>query len=140
MDMLGESPLPVDYDRVPWCIYTHPEVAFVGLSEEAALAAGREVVVSRHRLAGNSRAEILGESEGLVKVIASAGSDGQAGQVLGVHMVGPWVTEQIGQGYLTVNWEATAAEVAALVQPHPSLSEMFGEAMMSLTGRGLHGS
>jgi dihydrolipoamide dehydrogenase len=54
-------------------------------------------------------------------------------------MVGPWVTEQLGQGYLAVNWEATAEELAVLVQPHPTLSETFGEAAMALTGRGLHG-
>ncbi len=54
-------------------------------------------------------------------------------------MVGPWVTEQLGQGYLAVNWEATVDEVAQFIQPHPSLSENFGEAVMALTGRGLHG-
>ena len=59
--------------------------------------------------------------------------------VLGVHMVGPWVTEQLGQAYLSVNWEATVDEVARFIQPHPTLSESFGETVMSLTGRGLHG-
>ncbi len=138
-DILGESPLSVQYDRVPWCIYCHPEVAFAGHSEESARQAGHDVVVATHRFRGNGRALIVGEPEGLVKVIAARGDDGAAGQVLGVHMVGPWVTEQLGQGYLAVNWEATVDEVAELVQPHPTLSEAFGEAVMSLTGRGLHG-
>ena len=62
----------------------------------------------------------------------------RAGQILGVHMVGPWVTEQLGQGYLAVNWEATVAEVAQFLQPHPSLSELFGETILSLTGRSLN--
>ena len=62
-----------------------------------------------------------------------------AGQVLGVHMVGPWVTEQLVGGYLAVNWEATVAEVAEFIQPHPSLSELFGETMLSLTGRDFNG-
>ena len=53
-------------------------------------------------------------------------------------MVGPWVTEQLGQGYMAVNWEATADEIAQFIQPHPSLSEQFGEAVLALTGRGLH--
>ena len=54
-------------------------------------------------------------------------------------MVGPWVTEQLGQGYLAVNWEATVDEVAEFIQPHPTLSELFGETVLSLTGRALHG-
>jgi dihydrolipoamide dehydrogenase len=129
-----EAVVPVDYGKVPWCIYCHPEVAFAGLTEEAAREAGHDVVVSRQRFAANSRALIVGEAEGLVKVIAARG-----GPLLGVHMVGPWVTEQLGQAYLSVNWEALASEVGQFVQPHPTLSETFGEAVMALTGRGLHG-
>jgi dihydrolipoamide dehydrogenase len=78
---------------------------------------------------------ILGEIDGLVKVIAKKNSDGTAGQVLGVHMVGPWVTEQLAAGYLAVNWEASVDEIAEFVMPHPSLSELFGETILSLTGR-----
>jgi len=74
-----------------------------------------------------------------VKIVAERGADGRAGQILGVHMVGPWVTEQLGQGYLAVNWDAVPEEVAHYIQPHPTLSETFGETVMSLTGRGLHG-
>jgi dihydrolipoyl dehydrogenase len=137
-DMLGENPVPVMYDRVPWAIYCAPEVAWAGHSEESAAAAGLDVVVGKHQFRANSRAKIIGETEGLVKVIAKKQADGTAGQVLGVHMVGPWVTEQLGQGYLAVNWEATVAEVAEYIQPHPSLSELFGETMLSLTGRSLN--
>jgi dihydrolipoamide dehydrogenase len=138
-DVLDESPLPVDHLNVPWCIYCHPEVAFAGYSEEAAREAGFDVVASKHRFGGNGRALILGEPDGMVKVIAEKGPDGNGGRILGVHMVGPWVTEQLGQAYLAVNWEATVAEAARYVQPHPTLSELFGETVMSLTGRGLHG-
>jgi dihydrolipoamide dehydrogenase len=137
--MLGESPLPIDYAKVPWAIYCNPEVAFAGHTEESARAAGFDVVTSKHRFAGNGRAMIIGETEGLVKVIAERRADGTAGRILGVHLVGPWVTEQLGQGYLAVNWEATVDEVAAFIQPHPSLSELFGETVLSLTGRSLHG-
>jgi len=136
--VLGEDAVPVDHQRVPWCIYCHPEVAFAGMSEAAAKDAGMDVVTSTHRFAGNGRAMIVGETEGLVKVIAEKEGDG-AGRILGVHMVGPWVTEQLGQGYLSVNWEATATEAAEYIQPHPTMSELFGESVMSLTGRGLHG-
>ncbi|HVE47488.1 MAG TPA: dihydrolipoyl dehydrogenase [Acidimicrobiales bacterium] len=136
--ILGESPVPVDYTRVPWCIYTYPEVAFAGMSEQAAREAGIEVVAKKDAFAGNGRALILGEPEGLVKVIAERGPDGAPGRILGVHMVGPWVTEQLGQAYLALNWEATPADVAHYIQPHPTLSEVFGETVMALTVRGLH--
>jgi dihydrolipoamide dehydrogenase len=138
-DILGEEPVPVAYDRVPWCIYCHPEVAFAGHSEESATEAGFDVVTSTHRFMGNGRALIVGDTAGIVKIIAEKTEDGTGGRILGVHMVGPWVTEQLGQGYLAVNWEATVDEVAAFIQPHPTLSELFGESALALTGRSLHG-
>ena len=131
----GENATPIMYDRVPWAIYCHPEVAWAGPSEEQARAAGHDVVVAKHQFRANSRAMILGEIDGLVKVIAKKNADGTAGQVLGVHMVGPWVTEQLAAGYLAVNWEASVDEIAEFVMPHPSLSELFGETILSLTGR-----
>jgi dihydrolipoamide dehydrogenase len=136
--ILGEPVVPVDYDRVPWAIYCHPEVAFAGLTEAAAVKAGYDVVVKKDPFGGNSRARIIGDTDGLVKVVAERRPDGSTGRILGVHMVGPWVTEQLGAGYLAVNWEATADEVAQFIQPHPSLSETFGETVLALTGRGLH--
>ena len=136
--MLGEPVIPVDNSRVPWCIYCHPEVAFAGLTEAAAIEAGFDVVVKKDPFGGNSRARIIGETDGLVKVVAERAPGGRAGRILGVHMVGPWVTEQLGQGYLAVNWEATPEEVAQFIQPHPTLSESFGETVLALTGRGLH--
>jgi dihydrolipoamide dehydrogenase len=136
--ILGQPVVPVDYGRVPWCIYCHPEVAFAGHSEESAREAGFDVVVRKEPYAGNGRALIVGEPEGLVKVIAERHPDGRAGRILGVHMVGPWVTEQLGQGYLSVNWEASVEEAAHFIQPHPTLSEAFGETVLALTGRGIH--
>jgi len=137
--VLGESPMPVAYDRVPWAIYCHPEVAWAGPDEEQARAAGHDVVVAKHPFKFNSRVMILGETDGLVKIIAKKRPDGTAGQVLGVHMVGPWVTEQLSGGYLAVNWEASVDEIAEFLQPHPSLSELFGETVMTLTGRNFNG-
>ena len=136
---LGEGPMPIMYDRVPWAIYCHPEVAWAGPGEDAAKEAGIDVVVGKHPFKFNSRAQIVGETDGLVKVIAKRNPDGTPGQVLGVHMVGPWVTEQLSGGYLAVNWEATVDEVAEFIQPHPSMTELFGETMMSLTGRSING-
>jgi dihydrolipoamide dehydrogenase len=137
--ILGEDPMPVMYDRVPWAIYCHPEVAWAGPGEDACKEAGIDVIVGKHPFKFNSRAQIVGETEGMVKVVARKNPDGSAGQVLGVHMVGPWVTEQLVGGYLAVNWEATVPEVAELIQPHPSLTELFGETMLSLTGRDFNG-
>jgi dihydrolipoamide dehydrogenase len=136
--ILGEPALPVEYARVPWCIYCHPEVAFAGLTERQAREAGLEVVVKKDPFGGNSRARIVGETDGLVKVVTERTPDGRAGRILGVHMVGPWVTEQLGQGYMAVNWEATPDEMAQFIQPHPTFSESFGETVLALTGRGLH--
>lgn len=131
--ILGEPVTPIDYEKVPWVVYSHPEVAWCGLTEEQARERGHDVRVTTHRFAGDARAMILGDTEGLVKLVVDAD-----GQLLGAHFVGPWATELLGEGYLSVNWEANAADIAALIHPHPTLSEVFGEAALALTGRGLH--
>lgn len=132
--ILGEDPTPVDYDKVPWGIYCHPEVAFCGMNEAAAREAGIEIEVSKHSFMGNGRALIIGETDGVVKIISK-----KDGPIIGVHIAGPWATELIAEGYLSVNWEATAADIGALIHAHPTLSELFGESALALTGRGLHG-
>jgi dihydrolipoamide dehydrogenase len=131
--ILGEAVTPIDYAKVPWVVYCQPEVAWCGLTEEEAREQGHDVIVSTHRFGGDARAVILGETDGLVKLVTDAD-----GLLLGAHFVGPWATELLAEGYLSVNWEANAADIAALVHPHPTLSEVFGEAAMSLTGRSLH--
>jgi dihydrolipoamide dehydrogenase len=131
---LGENPPPVDYGKVPWVVYTHPEVAWSGLSEADARAAGYDVEVHKHAMAGNGRAMILGETDGLVKVVAQRG-----GPILGFHMVGPWASELLHEGYLAVNWEALPDDVGRLIHAHPSLSEAIGETMITFSGRSLHG-
>jgi dihydrolipoamide dehydrogenase len=133
-DILGERVTPIDYGKVPWGIYCHPEVSFCGLTEERAKEQGYDIVTSTHRFMGNGRALIIGEPDGIVKIVAQ-----KDGPILGVHMAGPWATELLAEGYLSVNWEALPEEVAQLIHPHPSLSEMFGETALSLTGRSLHG-
>src|SRR5918992_168299 len=132
--ILGEDPAPVDYGKVPWVVYTHPEVAWAGMTEAEARDAGYDVEVHKHSLAGNGRAMILGETDGLVKVIAQRG-----GPILGFHLVGPWASELLHEGYLSVNWEALPAEVGRLIHAHPSLSEAIGETMITFSGRSLHG-
>jgi dihydrolipoamide dehydrogenase len=132
--VLGEDPPPVDYAKVPWVVYTHPEVAWSGLTEAEARDAGHDVEVHRHAMAGNGRAMILGETDGLVKVVAQRG-----GPILGFHLVGPWASELLHEGYLAVNWEALPGDVGRLIHAHPSLSEAIGETMITFSGRSLHG-
>jgi dihydrolipoamide dehydrogenase len=131
---LGEDPPPVDYGKVPWVVYTHPEVAWSGMTEAEARAAGYDVEVHKHAMAGNGRAMILGETDGLVKVVAQ-----RDGPILGFHMVGPWASELLHEGYLAVNWEALPDDVGRLIHAHPSLSEAIGETMITFSGRSLHG-
>ena len=131
---LGERPIPVDYFKVPWVVYTHPEVAWAGLTEAEARTAGYDVVVHKHPFAGNGRAMIVGDTDGVVKVVAQ-----RDGPILGFHLVGPWASELLAEGYLAVNWEALPSEVAAFIHPHPSLSEAVGETMITFSGRSLHG-
>ena len=92
------------------------------------------MVTAVHRAGGDATALIIGETDGLAKIVAE-----RDGPILGVHMVGAWATELLAEGYLAVNWEATPEDVGALIHPHPTLSELFGEAALTLTGRSLHG-
>ena len=132
--IIGERPVPVDYTNVPWVVYTHPEVAWAGLTEAEAREAGYDVEVHKHAFAGNGRAMILGETDGMVKVVAQRG-----GPILGFHLVGPWASELLAEGYLAVNWEALPGDVGAFIHPHPSLAEAIGETMITFSGRSLHG-
>lgn len=92
-------------------------------------------MTSKHRRTGNSRALIVGDTERVVKIIARKQEDGTAGGIR-LHRCGPWVAEQLGQGYIPL---ATVDEVAHFVQPHLMLSELFGESVLAMTGRSLHG-
>jgi dihydrolipoamide dehydrogenase len=122
----------IDYAGIPRVTYCSPEVASVGLTEEQARERGDEVVVEVLDLRAIGKANIVGEG-GIAKLVAAA-----EGPVLGVHLVGPHVTDLISEGMLITNWEAAPAEVAALIHPHPSLSEAIGEAHLALAGKPLH--
>ncbi|MGQ0678245.1 MAG: dihydrolipoyl dehydrogenase [Actinomycetota bacterium] len=123
----------LDMTGVPRATYSFPEVASVGLTEAQAKEAGHQVSTAKLPWAAFAKATILGESAGFVKVVAAEG-----GPVLGIHMIGPRVTELIAEGQLITNWEAYPTEAAALVHPHPTLSEALGEAMLALAGTPLH--
>ena len=136
--LCGRELEPVNYDGVAWAIYTRPEVAFLGLTEDQARARGYEIVVKRDPVGGNSRAKMLGSTDGMAKVICVAKPDGSAGRVLGVHLVGAWVTEQLGGANLAVNLGLDVEQIATFLTPHPSLTETYGETLLALAGRGIH--
>jgi dihydrolipoamide dehydrogenase len=114
----------LDLRALPRCIHTHPEYAAVGLSDQEARAAGRQVRVGLADLSANARAAALGQPEGVVKLVA----DARTGEILGVHILGPQASELIGQAVLAMRLEATVYDLAATVYWHPSLSEALSEA------------
>jgi dihydrolipoamide dehydrogenase len=130
---------PIDYDGVPRITYSDPEVASVGITSAQAAARGINVVEVDYPLGANGRSVIL-QTQGQAKVIAEAPSapGGQPGRVLGVHLVGSRVGELIAEAQLIVNWDAEPDDVAALIHPHPTQSEIIGEAHMALAGKPLH--
>ena len=128
----GLNPAPIDYDGVPRVTYSEPEVSAVGLTSAEAKKRGYDVASVTYDLGGNGRSQILGTA-GAVTVIAA-----KDGPVLGVHMVGSRVGELIAEAQLITNWEALPAEVAALIHPHPTMSEAVGEAHLALAGKPLH--
>jgi len=125
---------PLDTGNIPGCTYCLPQIASVGLTEAKARAAGHEVKVGRFPYLGNGKAIALGEPEGLVKTVF----DAKTGALLGAHMIGAEVTEQI-QGYaIARTLETTEAELMATVFPHPTLSETMHEAVLDAYGRAIH--
>jgi dihydrolipoamide dehydrogenase len=129
----GLKPHPMDKLKIPGCTYCAPQIASVGLTEAAAKEK-REIRVGRFPFIGNGKAIALGEDQGLVKVIF----DKASGQLLGAHMIGAEVTELI-QGYVVaMNLETTEEDLMHSVFPHPTLSEMMGEAVLDAYGRALN--
>ena len=128
---------PIDYDGVPRITYSDPEVASVGLTSEQARERGFEIIEVNYPLGGNGRSVIL-QTQGQAKVIAERGASGEPGRVLGIHLVGARVGELIAEGQLIYNWDAEPADVASLIHPHPTQSEIIGEAHLALAGKPLH--
>jgi dihydrolipoamide dehydrogenase len=131
----GENDVhPLDVTKIPGCTYCMPQVASVGLTEKAAKDKGYEVKVGRFPFIGNGKAIALGEPEGMVKTVF----DAKTGELLGAHMIGAEVTELI-QGYgVAKTLESTEAELMHAVFPHPTLSEMMGEAVLAAYGKAIH--
>ena len=131
--LAGLEVVPIDYDGVPRVTYSNPEVASVGLTAAAAAERGIATTEVTYDLAGNGKSQIL-QTQGAAKVIATEGG----GPVLGIHLVGARVGELIAEAQLIYNWEAVPGDVAQLIHPHPTQSEMIGEAHLALAGKPLH--
>ncbi|MET3354139.1 dihydrolipoyl dehydrogenase [Xanthobacter autotrophicus] len=125
---------PMDKNKIPGCTYCTPQIASVGLTEKKAKEAGREIKVGRFSFIGNGKAIALGEPDGLVKTIF----DAKTGELLGAHMVGAEVTELIQGFVVAMNLETTEEDLIHTVFPHPTLSEMMHESVMSAYGRAIH--
>ena len=133
----GLDVIPIDYDGVPRITYSEPEVASVGITSAAAVERGIEITEFSYPLGGNGKSVIL-QTQGAAKVIAAKREDGTPGEVLGIHLVGSRVGELIAEGQLIYNWDAEPSDVAQLIHPHPTQSEIIGEAMLALAGKPLH--
>ena len=132
-EIAGLNPIVIDDINIPKVTYCEPEVASVGMNEaEARAAFGDNVNVYEYNLGGNGKSQILGTA-GFIKLVAQ-----KDGPVVGIHMVGSRVGEQIGEAQLIVNWEAYPEDVATLIHAHPTQNEAMGEAHLALAGKPLH--
>lgn len=131
----GRDTAPLDPMLMPRATYAIPQVASCGLTEREARERGHDVGVGRFPFTANARAAILGRREGLVKIV----TDRRLGEILGIHMVGPEVTELLPEGVLGKSLEATVLEIGQAVHAHPTLSEAVKEAALAALGRAVHG-
>jgi dihydrolipoamide dehydrogenase len=125
---------PIDYLAIPNVVYTHPEVASVGLSEEEAKQAGLNLIIGTSFFRGNSRARCAGETEGLVKIIG----DEKSRRLLGMHILGAHASEMIAEGMLAMQKKVTIEELAKAAQAHPTLSEAIKEAALDALKQAIH--
>jgi dihydrolipoamide dehydrogenase len=130
---LAEKRISADYTSIPACVYTDPEIAYVGISEAKARAEGVEVRVGQFPFSALGRAQVLGETQGLVKVVADA-----EGYLLGVTIMGPRATDLIAEAALALNQGLSAAELAHAVHAHPTLPEALAEAALDVDRRAVH--
>ncbi len=131
-DIAGLDPLPVDERAIPRVTYCDPEIASVGLTETLARQAYPEIETYEYSLTGNGRSQIL-QTQGFVKLVRA-----KDGPVVGVHMIGARMSEQVGEAQLIVGWEGLPSDVAGLVHAHPTQTEALGEAHLALAGKPLH--
>lgn len=133
-ELIAGKPGHVNYDIIPSVIYTAPEIAWIGKTEKELVDAGVAYTVGRFPFQANGRAKALESTQGFVKVLADARTD----RVLGVHMIGPYVGELMGEIAIAMEFGASAEDIARTCHPHPSLSEALREAALDAGGRVIH--
>jgi len=124
----------VDFNTIPWVIYTSPEIAWVGQTEQQLKAAGTAYRAGTFPFSANGRARALGDTAGFVKILADAASD----RVLGMHVIGPFASELIAEGVMAMEFGASAEDIARICHAHPSLTEATKEAALAVDGRTLN--
>lgn len=130
----GKPVEPLNYQHVPSCTYCEPEIASVGLTEQQARDAGHKVRVGKFPFSANSKAGILGARDGFVKIVSAE----PYGEILGVHMIGPRVTESIAEAVMAMRLEATALDFSRAIHAHPTLAEAVLEAAHAVEGMAIH--
>ena len=130
----GQSPEPIRYELMPRAIYSNPQVASFGLTEQQAIDQGSTVKVGKFPLSASGKAMALGHNEGMIKIV----SESESGVILGAHMVGPEVTELLGELGIATMLESTEEELAMTVHPHPTISESIVEAALSMNNKAIH--
>ncbi len=133
-EQIAGQPGHMNYHIIPWVIYTWPEIAWVGLTEEELQSTGIDYKVGTYPFAANSRARAMGDSTGLVKILADSRSD----RILGVHILGPNASELITEAVLAMEFDASSEDIARTIHAHPSLSEAIHEAALGVDDRALH--
>lgn len=128
------QPGHMNYQIIPWVIYTWPEIAWVGLTEEELQNTGIDYKVGTYPFAANSRARTMGDSAGLVKILA----DSQSDRILGIHILGPNASELISEAVLAMEFDASSEDIARTIHAHPSLSEAIHEAALGVDSRAIH--
>ena len=129
----GQQP-HVDFNTIPWVIYTSPEIAWVGQTEQQVKAAGIDYRTGSFPFTANGRARALGDTRGLVKIVADRRTD----RILGVHMIGPMVSELISEGVTAMEFGASSEDIARICHAHPTLSEAVKEAALAVDARTLN--
>ena len=130
----GQPPRAINYDRVPSCTYSDPEIGSVGLTEQKAKERGYDVQIGTFPFSAVGRAKIAMEIEGFVKIVADKKND----KVLGVHMIGPRSTELVAEATLALRLEATVEDLIRTIHAHPTMSEAIGEAAHAAHGAAIH--
>jgi len=124
----------VNLDTVPWVIYTSPEIAWVGKTEQELKKSGIAYRSGQFPFIANGRARSLGETSGFVKILADTRTD----RIIGVHIIGPYASEMIAEAVVAMEFAASSEDIARIVHAHPSLSEVFHEAALGVDKRSLH--